>query len=185
MPPALLPETGRPSQKGLIDHLAGERMGSGIKKGYTYRWIPNRLQDAHTRIVPRSLLNLVASAARHARPSPKAKYHRLLHPHELHEALVDVSRDRVTELQEEHPVVQRLESLRGATVMLDRDEVHRALGTASGAAHDGFENDGEAVAEDLIRLGVLSVRSDGRIDLADLYRYGFGIERKGGVARPR
>lgn len=52
MPPASLPEDGKHSQKTFVDHLVGERMGDNDKKGFTYRWIPNRIQDAHARAVP-------------------------------------------------------------------------------------------------------------------------------------
>ena len=50
---------------------------------------------------------------------------------------------------------------------------------------DNALTDGAAVLEELIALGVLSRRKDGPIDVPDIYRYGFGIKRKGGVARPR
>jgi hypothetical protein len=36
MPPDALPESGPGSQKAFVDHLAGELMGSGPKKGLTY-----------------------------------------------------------------------------------------------------------------------------------------------------
>jgi hypothetical protein len=41
------------------------------------------------------------------------------------------------------------------------------------------------VLHTLIELGAMSERDDGRIDVPDIYRYGFGILRKGGVKRPR
>ena len=37
------------------------------------------------------------------------------------------------------------------------------------------------IQEDLTRLGVFKLRQDGRIDMPDLYRVGFGLSRKGGV----
>ena len=37
------------------------------------------------------------------------------------------------------------------------------------------------VSEDLQRLGLREVRKDGRIDMPDLYRVGFGLGRRGGV----
>jgi hypothetical protein len=40
------------------------------------------------------------------------------------------------------------------------------------------------VREDLQRLGLLETKKDGRIDMPDLYRVGFGLGRKGGV-KPR
>ena len=161
-------------------------MGKGLKKGYTYRWIPNRLQDAHVRIVPRSLLNLIGEAASTAcHQTPQARYSRLLHPAELYAALAETSRRRVGELAEEHKIVARLENLRGLTVMLDPSFVKRKLSKERPDKPDQFKGDGSQVMDELIRLGVLNVRSDGRIDVPDIYRYGYDIKRKGGVAKPR
>jgi hypothetical protein len=189
MPPATLPESGPASQKGFVDHLAGELMGSGSKKGLTYHWIPNRLQDAHARAVPRSVISLVRNAATIAlSQGPGAQSLRLLTPLELQAALESTSRRRVNELREELPVVARLEGLRGQTVMLSRKTAVAAL-SAPTAAHgkyaDEYGNDGDLVLHALIELGVMSERDDGRIDVPDIYRYGFGILRKGGVKRPR
>jgi hypothetical protein len=181
LPPAFFPES---RQKAFVDHLVGEQMGKGVKKGYTYRWIPNRLQDARVRIVPRSLLNLVGYAARHASAQLQARGQRLLTPDNLVEALYQTSSDRVKELKEEHKVVSRLEHLRATTVMLEAREVEQRL-RQPGAEDDGLGDDGAAVARELLRLGVLKLRTDGRIDVPDIYRYGFGIKRKGGVAHPR
>ncbi len=185
MPPNALPETGTASQKGFVDHLAGEQMGSGDKKGLTYRWIPNRLQDAHARAVPRSVLSLVRNAANFAlTKGPGAQSLRLLTPVELQGALENTSKRRVNELKEEFPVVARLEHLHGKTVMLPRKVAIDALSRGS-AENDEHGTDGEQVLQSLIELGVMSEREDGRIDVPDIYRYGFGILRKGGVKRPR
>jgi hypothetical protein len=184
MPPTALSEKGKQSQKWFVDHLAGEQMGGAVKKGFTYRWIPNRLQDAHSRIVPRSILNLIRNAAAFATEgTPGAKRLRLLTPSELQGALNQTSKRRVNELKEEFPVVDRLETLRGKTVMLDRKEALKALSSAT-STQDHLGNDGEEVLRILIELGVMSERPDRRIDVPDIYRYGFGILRKGGVKRP-
>ncbi len=186
MPPEALPEEGDPSQHTLAARLAGELMGKGVKKGYTHRWIPNHLKDAHGAIVPRSILNLVAFAARYAlHEGPRARESRLLHPVELQAALENTSRYRVAELAEEHRVVRRLENLRGMVLLASRRELVARLRKTATREEDGFGDDGEAVFEELVRLGVLKVRPDGRVDIPDIYRYGFGIKRKGGVARPR
>lgn len=185
MPPDTLPAEGRPSQKAFVDHLAGPTMGKGEKKGYTHRWIPNRLQDARVRIVPRSMLTLIRNAAEYAcRNGPGAAYRRLLTPLELQAALEPTSKRRTVELQEEHPVIARLESLRDLTVMLRRAEAVKRLRKPVGA-DDGFGDDGERVLQELLHIGALDERSDGRIDVPDIYRYYFGIKRKGGVAHPR
>lgn len=39
----------------------------------------------------------------------------------------------------------------------------------------------DGVREDLQRIGLLETKKDGRIDMPDLYRVGFGLGRKGGV----
>ena len=184
-PPAALPETGKGSQKAFVDHLAGELMGSGAKKGLTYRWIPNRLQDAHARAVPRSILSLVRSAATFAiSRGAQAQSLRLLTPGELQGALEQTSKRRASELREEFPVVERLENLRGSTVMLARKRAVDALSRGT-RTEDEYGTDGEQVLRMLIELGVMSERADGRIDVPDIYRYGFGILRKGGVKRAR
>jgi len=42
----------------------------------------------------------------------------------------------------------------------------------------------DGIKENLIRPGVFDVKKDGRIDMPDLYRVGFGLGRRGGV-KPR
>ncbi len=49
---------------------------------------------------------------------------------------------------------------------------------------EGLSRDGDLVLEELVDLGLLSIRDTGKIDVPDIYRYGFKIKRKGGVARP-
>lgn len=186
MPPETLPEEGGSfSQKALVERLAGTQMGEGVKKGYTYRWIPNHLQDARGAIVPRSLLNLVAFAAETALTrGPRAGNSRLLHYSELRDALERTSRCRATELAEEHKVVRRVESLRGLVLLARRDTVIQRLSMRP-PVDDGFDDDGVAAFDELERIGVLKTREDGRVDMPDIYRFGFGIKRKGGEARPR
>ncbi len=108
----------------------------------------------------------------------------MLTPLELQGALERTSKRRVNELKEEFPVVGRLEFLKDRTVMLDRKVAIEALSRVT-PIEDEHGTDGEQVLRTLIELGVMSERIDGRIDVPDIYRYGFGILRKGGVKRPR
>ncbi len=62
-----------------------------------------------------------------------------------------------------------------------RGEVIAALGRPT--LRDKLTMDGEGVFDELRRTGVLEVRRDGRIDVPDIYRYGYGIKRKGGARR--
>lgn len=185
LPPDNMPEEdGQPcTQKSFATALAGEFMGSGVSKGYTHRWIPNHLQDAYKSVLPRSILRLLANAATSALKRGPRGVNRLFAPEELVAGLEETSKDRGRELAEEYPVVERLELLRGLTVMAELDEVVDRL--TPSAQHDEFGSDGRAVLDELVRLGVLLIRNDGRVDVPDLYRYGYGIKRKGGVARPK
>lgn len=180
--PGPMPEGSRQS---FAKELAGELMGSGAKKGFTFRWIPNRLQDAKTRIVPRSMLNLLGFAAASARKKPLNRGRRLLTPGDLAGALPNVSRKRANEVEQEYPLVGRLENLSGQRVLLDRGLVVAKLAQPIADEQEGLSRDGEIVLEELVDLGVLSIRDTGKIDVPDIYRYGFRIKRKGGVARPK
>lgn len=184
----LPPEMDERLQKAFAEKLAGKLMGTGVKKGYTYRWIPNRLQDGRGRIVPRSILNLIGFACREAQRKPLRKGGRLLTPQDLWAALQPTSMARAREVSEEFPPVKRLEGLRGEQVLLDQDLVVDRLDRRLPDEGRHPRVSGEAVFEELVRLGVLVVRDDrygkGRIDVPDLYRYGYGILRKGGVRRP-
>jgi len=172
-------------QRAFAKKLAGEVMGRGVKKGYTHRWIPNRLQDARVRIVPRSILTLLGNAAEHASQKPLGSNEaRLLRPQSLAAALRQTSLARVTEVAEEYPIVKRLENLRGMIVLLKREDAVAKLGKPVRGEPQGLQVDGNLVLDELVRLGVLKIRDDGRIDVPDIYRYGYGILRKGGVAQP-
>lgn len=176
-------DMGERGQINFAKKLAGEVMGKGPKKGYTHRWIPARLKDAGGRIVPRSFLRLVAYAAKDALRDPPGRGP-LMEPPSLVQALKETSKDRVNELREEYPFVGRLANLRDKTMLMDRKEMIRLLSQPT-AETDGFSKDGESVFEELLRIGVLETRADGRIDVPDIYRYGYGVKRKGGAAAPR
>ncbi len=172
-------------QKEFADRLSGELMGRGAKKGYTYRWIPNRLQDAQVRIVPRSILCLLGFAGQEARKKPILRGTQLITPQNLMAALKQTSQERANEIREEYPLVSRLENLRRLQVPLEADGVMNKLGLKVQGEDAGLSSDGRLIFDELVRLGVLSLRPDGRVDVPDIYRYGFGILRKGGVATPK
>lgn len=181
----LLPgEMGVPRQKAFAEALAGAAMGAGAKKGFTYRWIPARLRDAGGSIVPRSLLRLLSHAAKAALDDGASRSGPLMSPTHLVGALQATSKDRAIELTDEYPFVRRLEALRGQCLLLERSIVVKGLSSPT-SPDDGFGINGQAVFDELRRIGVLDLRSDGRVDVPDIYRYGFDIKRKGGAKAPR
>jgi hypothetical protein len=108
-----------------------------------------------------------------------------MEPTSLVAALQRTSRDRVSELREEYRFVGRLENLRGETMLMSRTQVVARLSRSSETEDDGFGADGESVFRELRRIGVLEIRDHGRVDVPDIYRYGYGIKRRGGARAPK
>lgn len=50
--------------KRFIVYLIGRYMGASLKKGDSYSWVPNHLQDANGDLAPRSFLKCYACAAK-------------------------------------------------------------------------------------------------------------------------
>ena len=166
-------------ERRVTQALAGPVVGEGVEKQAPEVWIGTQLADAHRRILPRALLELVAAAAAHA-SSRASTATALLTLEDLRAGLRAASAQQLQELREEHPVVRRLDRLGPITLPADPTEVRERLAQAAPtSAGDGFGADGAAVVEELRRIGVLTLRTDGRVDLPELYRVGLGFRRRG------
>jgi hypothetical protein len=186
----LLPDNQSESFRKLIDAMVGPYMGSNPRKGATYDWITNHLQDAQGLAVPRSFVNLMRGAAERALERPDRTYDdpmRLLKPSDLHHALVRASNDRITELHEEDQWLDALKpALEGRHVPMEAQEMLELLSRIrwpQGAERQPPTMEPAELVENLIRRGVLERRTDGRLNVPDIYLYGFGLKRKGGPRR--
>jgi hypothetical protein len=174
----------------FIERLCGEFMGASADKGYSFTWIPNHLQDGKGRVLPRSMVRLFEGAAETELVNQKADWPRLLHHTSLREAVDKVSTSRAQEIEdEEFPWIK---TIRGEIskihpkVPMDRREFERLLNIDwEGASIRPPETSAHGLLQFLIDLGIFYLRGDGRVDARDLYLKGFGLKRKGGVARPR
>lgn len=172
----------------LIERMIGKYMGPNAKKGITYRWIPNHLQDAGGRIAPRSFLKLFALAAERRIQQPSlVEQNELLQPSDLQGALMDTSDDRIRELQEEYPW---LESLKMSLVNLRAPMPQGIFLEAVKSTRWSPEKqppvtNPEGILQYLLQLGIVESRSDGRINIPEIYLYGFQVKRKGGLKRPQ
>lgn len=187
MPPEDLPEEGVPSQAMLMAHIVGERMGSGKdpRSGYSWTWVPNHLKDAHGIIAPRSMITLFKSAASHAlNVTPSGRYMRLLAPEELKEGLRETSSRRVVEMQDEHPVIMRLQLLKDISLPAAVDDLVEVLSRTHEVFEDDFGAAGGRILEELTRLGIVDRLPKDRIDIPDIYRLRFKIDRKGHKVTP-
>jgi hypothetical protein len=188
------------SLRFVVQALADEHMGRDRKRGITYTWVPTHLADAVGRISPRSyLLAFCRAAERTAEQYPN-------HPMPLHytaiqEGVIAASEIRVREITEDYPWVEPLlEAARGLVVPCAPGELTRAwtparLQQVSAAskrklppkryATDPFRRGSvEALMDDLVELAVLYRTEDGRVNMPDIFRVGFGIKRRGGVKPP-
>jgi len=173
----------------LIEMMIGKYMGANAKKGITYRWIPNHLQDAGGRIAPRSFLKLFALAAQ-SRIQQLSFFEQntlLLQPSDLQGALMNTSDDRIRELQEEYPWLESLKmSLVNLRAPMQQEIFLEAVkSTRWSPEKQPPVTNPEGILQYLLQLGIVESRSDGRINMPEIYLYGFQVKRKGGVKRPQ
>lgn len=182
------------AQRSVFGRLAGPWMGRDRRRGVPYTWSVSHLADGRGQTSPRSFLAAIHQAAEDSGERyPQHDY--ALHYESIKRGIQKASEIRVTEVAEDYPwVPEVLSELKGMNVpgvyedMLARwcerfpggpQDIHLDRLPAQHATR-GWEG----IREDLQRLGLIETKKDGRIDMPDLYRVGFGLGRKGGV-KPR
>ncbi|MEU6588923.1 hypothetical protein ABZ923_06760 [Streptomyces sp. NPDC046881] len=204
VPPALL-SGDEQSQQEQFTVIAGPYMGSNFRKGHTFTWLPNHLMDGVEQVSPRSFLSALQKALSETRDQ-YAGHEFALHHEGIRRGVQTASETRVAEVSEDMPWVRlAIEPLAGHQVPIEREKVevlwqeHRLVDALHKEAeryvpsdpNDDFlvrtgpryPEDPALLIEELVGLGVMRQRRDGRIDLPDVYRIAFGVGRKGGVPR--
>lgn len=183
------------AQRELFAALAGPWMGRDRRRGIPYTWIVSHLADGQGRTSPRSFLAAIRQAAEET-ASRYPEYRYALHYESVKRGVRRASEIRVDELAEDYPWVRDvLAPLEGLTVPISFDVVQQrwangfpngaeSLGQAGGLPPQHQALGWSGVKDDLLRIGVFEQRRDGRIDMPDLYRVGFGLGRRGGI-KPR
>jgi hypothetical protein len=180
-----------PAQRALFEALAGPWMGRDKRRGVPYVWAVSHLADGRGQTSPRSFL----AAIRHAAEDSAKKYpdHPLaLHYESIKRGIQAASEIRVAEMAEDHPWVPKLlGQLRGLNVPCEYGQILERWSAAcpngpqnvdyGGLPPQHLERGWDGIRDSLHRLGVFDLKQDGRIDMPDLYRVGFGLGRKGGV----
>jgi len=192
-------EAKPPISQVLVDALTGPYMGRSPKRGYVYTWIPTHLADALGQISPRTFLTAWREAASHGvcPASTPIDHHGIL------EGVRRASEDRLIELSQDYPWVRvALEPLRGHSVPLEQAIVTNLWHSAdtfkqvmkqsndsdkpvlvpSFSTDDSNES---TLLKALKLIGVIEVRSNGKVDVPDIFRVEAGIKRRGGVKPPR
>lgn len=175
----------------LIDEMIGHYMGKSPKQGVSYQWTPNHLQDAKGAVAPRSFLKCFSIAAQgmldHSDEIDKLVENRLLLPSMIQNALVRVSEDRVDELKEEYPWLEKLKTmLSGLTMLVSRDMFLERIDISQWTEEQRKKlpsYSAQGIFQVLQKLGIILVASDGRVNMPEIYLHGFGMKRKGGLRR--
>ena len=182
------------TQRALFEALAGPWMGRDKRRGVPYTWAVGHLADTHGQTSPRSFLAAIQQATEDSQE--RHDDHALaLHYESIKRGIQKASEIRVEEMTEDYPWVRAvLECLRGLNVPCEFELIvdHWASRYPDGPGSERVdrlpaqhaERGWSGIRDDLIRLGILELKKDGRIDMPDLYRVGFGLGRKGGV-KPR
>jgi hypothetical protein len=194
-------------QREVLERIASKYMGTDHRKGYTYTWLPNHLADGRQQVSPRSFLSALRNATERTQEAFSGHAY-ALHWDAIRQGVQQASKIRVAEVKEDTPwVLNAIDPLRGAQVPIEKDEVIRRwkedelsakLSTqqsktsklpeddsanqemfATGPLNTGYDG---LIAE-LIDLGVMTIRTNKKLDLPDVYRIAFDIGRKGGVPR--
>lgn len=179
------------AQRALFEALAGPWMGSGPNRGVPYVWSVSHLADGHGRTSPRSFLAAIRQAAEHSGEKYQSHLYPL-HYESIKSGVQKASEIRVNEMAEDYPwVTGVMRPLKGLTVPCEFSII--AASWAQNSTSDLFrgtlqellpqhaDRGWEGVRKDLERIGIFETMKDGRVNLPDLYRVGFGLGRRGGV----
>jgi hypothetical protein len=179
--------TTQPTEENLrlvVHQMIGQFMGAGPKKGRSFEWISNHLQDAKGDIFPRSMLNLFSLAATDELENKRAKPGKLLMPESLAFAIEKVSERRIGELQEEYPWLDSLRPvLQDKLVPVEDSTMAEWLESVEWREKPPVSG-AKSQIELLLQLGIFRRTGDGRLHVPDIYLFGFGLKRKGGIPRP-
>lgn len=182
------------SQRGAFEQLAGPWMGRDRRRGVPYTWSVGHLADGRGQTSPRSFLAAIRQAAEDS--EERYPHHELaLHYESIKRGIQKASEIRVTEVAEDYPwVPEVLSTLKGMNVPCAYEEILSRWQEQFPGGPQDIRSDRlpaqhasggwDGLRGDLQRLGLIETRKDGRIDMPDLYRVGFGLGRKGGV-KPR
>ena len=176
--PGPMPEAVRTA---FTNRMTGDAIGTGIFRVEPGRWIVGRLQDARGEMSSRTTLRFFGHAGReglHRAREQSSRSPILLSDSDLAASIRRTSDDRVAELREEYPIVNRMENLSDLMVPIPRAEAELRLGRPAALEYPRGDHPGDAVLDELERLGVVSKYGEPDapvLDVPDIYRYGFGI----------
>jgi hypothetical protein len=187
-------------QEKLFSAIAGEFMGVNAKRGRTYLWLPRHLADGHGETSLRSFLIALKEAAENTSDRNLVAVDRV----NINLGVPKASQTRREEIKEDHPWVEdAIPPLEGLIVPCDdrelvsrwsdsetvskiraRHDPERPAAPVQLAlsADDAPFSEEAALLQALEELGVIERRSEGRVNVPDIFCVTAKIKRKCGLA---
>jgi cellulose biosynthesis protein BcsQ len=169
-----------------LELLWGSRRRRGDKAKYLSRWVYERLTDSSGTTFPRSLSILLTGAKEQelsyqGKSSIQTPTDRLLRSKSLEMGLKKASEKRCDEIKEEYRHLTKFfDSLKQKSALLPKEELHSIWQESAQDIAD-FE-EFEKFASFLTEIGIIQLRErDQRYKFADIYVYGFKMDRPGAV----
>ncbi|MEH2277981.1 MAG: AAA family ATPase [Nostoc sp.] len=166
-----------------LELLWGSRRRGGNRAKNVSRWVYERLTDSSSTTFPRSLSILLKGAKEQelsykGQSSSKFRTDRLLQGKSLEFGLKKASEKRCEEIKEEYPDLTKFfDSLKGKLAFLSKEQLQTVW---QESAHDIA--DFEEFASFLSEIGIIEWREkEKRYKVADIYVYGFAMDRRGAV----
>lgn len=183
-----LPTDSECGLKAFVEKMIGRYMGKVPKRGISYNWVPNHIQDANGEVSPRAFLKCFVFAVleqqRNKKELEELEDDHLLHPSRLQGALAEVSRDRVRELVEDEYIWLETLSRRldGQSMLMNKTAFLQYLAIENWSDKDQEvlpATSPEELLDALEGLGIFYETEDGRINTPEIYLHGFGLKRRG------
>lgn len=169
-----------------LEILWGSRRRRGDKAKYVSRWVYERLTDSSDTTFPRSLSILLEGAKEQelsyeGKLSIQPPTDRLLRSQSLESGLKKASEKRCEEIKEEHPDLTKFfDSLKGKLAFLPKEQLQEIWQESGSNILAKFEF--EEFLSFLGEIGIIEWREqEKRYKFADIYVYGFEMERPGAV----
>jgi hypothetical protein len=169
----------------FVEMMVGSYMGSSPKKGYTYNWIPNRLQDGNGRITPQIFLRYFALAASRRidnRIEECLPGSRLLSPLDLKESVIDISGELIQGLPFLLPLKNKMNE-KGIQFLIDKDDFLNILKETDWSGSPFPDLNVGDIFEYLLSIGIVNTIGS-YVNMPDIYIHGFCTKRRGGIKRP-
>jgi cellulose biosynthesis protein BcsQ/stress-induced morphogen len=167
-----------------LELLWGSRRRGGNRAKKVSQWVYERLTDSSGTTFPRSLSILLKEAKEQeltykGQSSSKLRTDRLLQGKSLESGLKKASEKRCEEIKEEYPnLIKFFDSLKGKLAFLSKEQLQPIWKDSAEEVIANFEEFVSFLGE----IGIIEWREkEKRYKFADIYVYGFEMERRGAV----